>query len=129
MITFVQKAGILRAITKLNPEASQVKSLDAKTNEQIRLLTMKNGGNDAVRNEGQELKASFELANKQTFPKNLPVLLFVVKDDSEVAGWLELHQKQVEHLDKGKVIELTGTHYLHHTQSERIGEEVRGFMK
>ena len=128
VITFVQKAGILRAITKLNPEASQVKSLDAKTNEQIRLLTMKNGGNETVRNEGQELKGSFELANKQTFPKNLPVLLFVVKDDSEVAGWLELHQKQVEHLDKGKVIELTGTHYLHHTQSERIGEEVRGFL-
>ena len=129
LITFLQKAGIVRALTKLSPENSQVESLDAETNEQIRLLTMKNGGNETVRNEGKELKASFELANKQIFPKELPVLLFVVKDDSEVPDWLELHQKQVEHLNKGAVIELTGSHYLHHTQSKRITEEMQLFLK
>lgn len=128
LITYAQKAGIVRALTKLSPEISQVESLDAETNEQIRLLTMKNGGNETVRNEGRELKASFELANKQTFPKELPVLLFVVKDDTGVPGWLELHQKQVKPLNKGAVIELSGSHYLHHTQSKRITEEMQLFL-
>ncbi|MGX7377317.1 alpha/beta fold hydrolase [Carnobacterium maltaromaticum] len=126
---FLQKSGIFRLMVKLNPESFKVGDMDDATFEQIRLLTMKNMSNETMRKEGYALDQSFESAKKLSFPKELPVLLFVAeKNESTLDGWLELHQEQIAHSVKGEVIELPGTHYLHHTQSKQIVKDLNQFL-
>jgi len=48
----------------------------------------------------------------------LPVLLFA-DAISAVQGWTDQQQVQANSVDKGKLILLPGSHYLHHTQSKR----------
>lgn len=48
---------------------------------------------------------------------------------TELDGWLEMHDKQADSVSNGKVVELSGTHYIHHNQSPRIAEELESFLK
>lgn len=126
---FIQKSGLMRVIFKLNPEGFRIKGMDDDTFEQSRMLNLKNLYNETVRKEGKALDKTFEDAKKISFPKDLPLLLFVAKEnDATLKNWLELHQEQAATVDKEKVIELYGTHYLHHNQSKTIAADVKKLM-
>lgn len=126
---FIQKSGLMRVLVKLSPESFNVEGIHDKTYEQLRMLNLKNLSNDTVRKEGKALDKSFEESKKIAFPKNLPVLLFVAKEnEGTLDNWLELHEEQAESVTKGEVVELSGTHYLHHNQSKLIAEELKKFM-
>ena len=126
LIKFASNSGLLRLVTKVSPPDSSY--LDQETAEQMRMLTMKNSGNETVSRELSELGNSFELANSQRFPKTTPVLLFVAISEETRPDWVKLHEDTVAGLDHGKVIELPGDHYLHHTQAPKMAEELNHFF-
>jgi len=126
---FLQQSGILRLMVKLNPEGFRVEGMDDETYEQARLLTMRNMSNKVMRKEGKSLDDAFETSKKLAFPADLPLLLFIAeKHDLTVEGWAELHHEQIANSIKGEVIELPGTHYLHHTASKEIAEDTKQFL-
>ncbi|MER5838110.1 hypothetical protein ABT116_47315, partial [Streptomyces sp. NPDC002130] len=73
------------------------------------------------------LSSNFAEAIGRTFPADLPILLFAVQN-SEVEGWTALHEGQAASVDHGELVLLDGDHYLHHTKSKEIAENVNRFM-
>ncbi|PZL75823.1 alpha/beta hydrolase [Enterococcus plantarum] len=126
---FLKTAGVFRALIKVSPETGLGVSQDNPDFEQIKLLTMKNMSSPAMKDELQELRNSFTDSLGLTYPKNMPVLLFVADNDRNQKNWLEMHQDQVRGLEKGELIQLLGAHYLHHTQMETIVKETSIFLK
>lgn len=127
-IDFLKETGVFRALIKLNPESGLGTTKDNPDFEQIRLLTLKNMESRNLREELQQLDKSFPESKGLTYPKDLPVLLFVAKNDVNQVGWLELHEEQLVGLEHGKLIELEGAHYLHHTETPRIAKETTAFL-
>ncbi|MHC5229726.1 alpha/beta fold hydrolase [Enterococcus sp. LJL99] len=127
-IDFLKTAGIFRFMMKLNPEGTIGRPQSDPDFEQLKLLTLKNGSSRNMSEELQELSNSFPNSRGLTYPKNMPVLLFVAKNESNMDHWLEYHEDQVKGLDKGKVIELEGKHYLHHTQTPEIAKQIKLFL-
>lgn len=126
---FIQKSGLMRVLVKLSPESFKVEGMDDETFEQLRMLNMKNLSNDTVRKEGMALDETFKESKKLSFPKTLPILLFVAKEnDATLDNWLKLHKEQAASVINGEVVELEGTHYLHHNQSKAISNELKKFM-
>ncbi|WP_206912083.1 hypothetical protein IGL98_001443 [Enterococcus sp. DIV0840] len=126
---FIQKSGLMRVFIKLSPESFKVKGMDDETYEQLRMLNLKNLSNNNVRKEGKALDESFKESKKLAFPKNMPLLLFVAKEnDGALENWFELHEEQAATVTKGEAVELPGTHYLHHNQSKTIAEDLKKFM-
>lgn len=124
---FLAKAGVMRAFLKFFGEEKPKDESEAHRFEQKHMITMKVTGNNTLDREATSLSNSFKDAQKLAFPKDLPVLLFADKN-SAVKGWTELHQEQANSVDKGKLILLPGSHYLHHTQSKRIVAELESFL-
>jgi len=56
------------------------------------------------------------------------VLLFVVVDDSDVEGWVELHEAQAASVSRGVVVRMAGEHYLHRTLSAELADGIRAFL-
>lgn len=127
-IDFLKTAGVFRFIMNLDPEGTIGRPKSDPDFEQLKLLTMKNASSRNMREELQELSNSFPNSRGLIYPKYMPVLLFVAKNESNMDHWLEYHENQVDGLDKGEVIELDGKHYLHHTQTPEIAKQIKLFL-
>lgn len=101
---------------------------DAQQKEQMGLLSTRNGAAPTLINEMKNAPANFAAVSETTFPRELPVLLFVRSTDTDVAGWVDLHVSQAATVDNGRVITLEGGHYLHHTLSGRIAQDTAAFL-
>lgn len=128
VFNFLKEAGIFRAFIKLNPETAMGVETSNPNFEQIRLLTMKNLSSRNMAEELQELSHSFPDSRGLTYPEEMPVLLFVADNEATMPNWLEMHQAQVKNLEKGKLVQLKGGHYLHHTQTPSIAKEIKEFL-
>ena len=128
-LEFLKKSGLLRLMVKLGADPYASLPFDDKTVEQMKLITNTNMNNDTILNEMDHISSNFEGAHDLTFPKDLPLLLFVQANNEEVKGWIPLHEEQIKNSVHGKVITLDGSHYLHHTKFKEIAENVRSFMK
>lgn len=126
---FLKTVGVFRALITVNPEKGLGISQDNPDIKQIKLLTMKNMSSSAMRDELQELSNSFSDSRGLIYPKTMAILLFVADNDMNQENWLEMHRDQVRSLDRGKLIQLSGPHYLHHSQMEIIVEETNNFLK
>ena len=120
--------GVIRALSWVSGDADPG-PFDDRTAEQMRLLTTRNSTSPTMLDEMTRATSNFGAARDLTFPAALPVLLFVVKNDAEVDGWLELHNRQAASVDHGQVIALDGQHYLHHTQSPAIADDTTVFLE
>lgn len=69
-------------------------------------------------NEMGHIRTNFERALGTGFPKDLPLLLFVVAENEKTPEWLELHHRQAASVTNGTVVPLPGEHYLHDTHAE-----------
>lgn len=127
-INFLKKAGIFRLFIDSNPAKNLAMPKDDPNLEQVRMLTLKNSINDTLDNELDLLLDNFKKTEKMTLPENLPTILFVAMNDSR-ENWLEDHQKQIEQVKHGEIVQLEGSHYLHHTQSEAIAKETKRFIE
>lgn len=128
-IVALHDLGITRVLTALagqDPYAGL--PYDEHTKEQMSLLTTRNSAAPTLINEMNRVPANFTEASGMTFPRTLPVLLFVVSDDAEVAGWMALHEEQAASVDDGRVIAMAGGHYLHHTLSKEIAQDTEAFL-
>jgi pimeloyl-ACP methyl ester carboxylesterase len=115
--------GLLRVLSAIGGDTYAGLPYDEDTKEQMRFLTTKNSTAPTLLDEMDRTPENFASVSGQTFPSTLPVLLFVVQDDSDVDGWLELHEDQAASVDHGEVVPLDGEHYLHHTQSPQIARD------
>ncbi|MBD8704654.1 alpha/beta fold hydrolase [Frigoribacterium sp. CFBP 13712] len=120
--------GLLRVASALAGDAYEGMPYDEGAKEQMRLLTTKNSTAPTLLDEMERTPSNFASVSGATFPADLPLLLFVVQDDSDVDGWLGLHERQAASVERGEVVPLEGDHYLHHTQSPRIAAETDRFL-
>lgn len=126
---FLKKSGIGRLMLKLEDEDPYAGlPHDDETKEQMRMIMLKNFYNTSISNEMINFYRNFTAAENLTFPKELPLILFVTEDET-VKNWINLHEEQVKHSVHGKVMTLEGEHYLHHTRSKEIVENLRTFME
>lgn len=128
-LEFLKKSGLLRLMMNLGADPYASLTFDAKTVEQMKMISFKNMNNDTTLNEMDHISSNFKGAQGLTFPKELPLLLFVQADNQGVAGWIPLHEGQIKDSMHGKVVLMEGSHYLHHTKFKEITENVRTFMK
>ena len=120
--------GVIRALSWISGETDPG-PFDDRTAEQMRLLTTRNSTSPTMLDEMDRSRSNFGAARDLAFPTTLPVLLFVVKNDAELDGWRELHDKQAASVDHGQVVALDGEHYLHHTQSPAIADDTAAFLE
>ncbi|WP_440959992.1 alpha/beta fold hydrolase [Paenibacillus nitricinens] len=124
----LKQSGFFRLLVKIDPNQILSPNVDDKTKEQNRMITLKNMMNPNIINEAEHFPSNFKATETLKFPKDLPVLFFLVKDTTDVEGWEALHEDQIKDSLQGKMILLEGDHYLHHTRSKEIVQNFRSFM-
>lgn len=124
----LKKSGFMRLLVKLNPLQIVTPSDDEETKEQDRMISLKNMMNPNIISEAEHFKSNFKATETLNFPKDLPVIFFLVKDNTDVPGWESLHKEQINDSLHGKLMLLDGEHYLHHTRSKDIVENFRSFL-
>ncbi len=125
----LKKSGLARLIIKLSADPYAGLPYDDETKEQIRMITLKNLYNSSTSNEMENFYTNFMATEKLTFPRNLPLIFFIQANNSGVDRWIPLHEEQVKDSAHGKVMTMEGEHYLHHTKSKEIVENLKGFME
>ena len=72
-------------------------------------MSNKNSNSSTILNEMDHISSNFKGAQGLTFPKDLPLLLFVQANNEGVEGWIPLHEGQIKDSVHGKVITMDGT--------------------
>jgi len=124
----LKKAGFVRVAITLSGSPYDGLAYDEGTKEQLNLLNLKNMYNSTTINEMKNISTNFKAARGMTFPKELPLILFIQANNTGVEGWIPLHEEQIKDSAHGKVLTFDGSHYLHHTKSKEIAESFRSFM-
>lgn len=127
-VSLLQKSGFYRLLVKLNPALIMTPNVDEATKQQIKMITLKNTMNPDIVSEAQLLPTNFKAVQGLEFPKNLPVIFFLVQNDPDIKNWTTQHEEQIKNSVNGKVVLLDGTHYLHYTQSKAIADDLKSFM-
>ncbi len=130
LFTFLRESGMMRLLTQLGGDPYEKLGYDAEMSKQIRMITNRVSNNPTMMNEMRHISSNFGEAREADakFPAGLPLILFVNKEDAEVADWSKLHEEQVAPAEHGKMVEMNGGHYLHHKNSPEIAKELRAFM-
>lgn len=127
-VSLLQKSGFYRLLVKLNPALIMTPDVDEATKQQIKMITLKNTMNPDIVSEAQLLPTNFKAVQGLEFPKNLPVIFFLVQNDADIKNWKTQHEEQIKNSVNGKVVLLDGTHYLHYTQSKAIADDLKKFI-
>lgn len=124
----LRRLGITRLLGHLAGDAYAGLPYDARTKEQMRLLSTKNAAAATMMDEVSRAPANFAAAREIAFPERIPLLLFVRSNDEDANTWMRLHTEQAASVVHGKVVFLEGDHYLHHTLSAKIAEDTTAFL-
>ncbi|GAA3283696.1 alpha/beta fold hydrolase [Paenarthrobacter aurescens] len=116
--------GLLRLMTAASSASDTVAYTD-HAREQMQMLANRNSLSPTYLNEMGHIKSNFQNALGTTFPKDLPLLLFVVAENKQTPEWLELHHRQAASVTNGTVVPLPGEHYLHHTHADEVADGFR----
>ncbi|WP_334149599.1 alpha/beta fold hydrolase [Microbacterium sp.] len=128
VIVTLGNLGITRILSGVAEDPYAGLPYDEATKAQMALLTNRNAAAPTLVDEMDRTPANFAAVSGATFPASLPLLLLVATEDADVEGWLSLHEAQAASVDHGTLIELPGSHYLHHTLSSEIAQDVRTFL-
>ncbi|WP_235500252.1 alpha/beta hydrolase [Leifsonia sp. Root227] len=96
--------------------------------KQMGILSLRNGFTATYADEMEHFASNFRDAQRLSFPKELPLLLFVQDDNTDVPGWLALHEEQAAASDRSELVRLKAGHYLHHTKSPEIAAAAEAFL-
>jgi pimeloyl-ACP methyl ester carboxylesterase len=124
----LKSLGILRVLTAIAPDPTAGLPYDTATKRQLAILANRNAMNPTLLDEIAHTPANFRAARSQSFPADLPILMFVVGDDPELADWVSLHEAQLAGIDRSELVLLDGGHYLHHTESPQMGADIKRFL-
>lgn len=127
-MTAAKFLGLTRVMVELSGDPYAGLPYDEKTKEQMKILSLKNMLSVSYTNEMTHISSNFVAAQSLSFPKDLPVLLFVQANNESVPGWIPLHEEQAASVDRGEVVVLDADHYLHHTKSKEISAVFSRFM-
>lgn len=122
----MKNLGLMRLLLALDDGLGDTVYSD-HAREQMRMLSNRNSLSPTYLNEMAHFGANFDLARGTNFPKDLPLLLFVVSNNDENPDWLGLHERQAANVDDGTVAPLDGSHYLHHSHATTIAETFRAW--
>ncbi|TVX93759.1 alpha/beta hydrolase [Paenibacillus agilis] len=125
----LKKSGFGRLLVKTGASPYDGLPFDDATKEQMEMLALKNMYEPTTLNEMEHIYANFQAAQHLKFPKDLPLLLFVQGNNTDRKDWVSLHEEQAKDSVHGKVMTYDGSHYLHHTRSKEIVENLRTYMK
>lgn len=126
---FLQTSGLMRFLKNVSADPYKSMDYDEHTIEQMNLISNQVSSNSTLMNELKNLGSNFKNAEKLTYPRHLPMLLFVQSNNTANPNWLPLHEEQIKQSDQGKLIPMEGSHYLHHTKYKEIAEEFKAYMK
>ncbi|GAA1793912.1 alpha/beta hydrolase [Leucobacter iarius] len=125
LMRWMKWLGISRQLDAAGPDPLEGLPYSDEQRAQNRILSLRNSLSSAFVNEADATSVNFRNAEKLRFPTGLPVLLLVARDpNAPEPGWLDLHRRQAAQTPDGRVVELSGPHYLHHVQAPRIAEEI-----
>ncbi len=124
----LNRLGIIRVLSAISGDPYAGMQFDDEAKRQMRLLSTKNSMGPAILDEMRLAPENFAALRDARFPESLPVLLLVATEDTEVAGWVDLHEQQAETVAHGEMKLFAGGHYLHHTHSPEIAAETTAFL-
>jgi len=93
--------------------------------QQLAMFSNRNSLSPTYLNGMAHIPSNFAASLDTAFPKNLPVLFFVVADNTTSPDWIRLHERQAAAVTDGTVVPLAGEHYLHHTHAPEIAAGFR----
>ncbi|GLB26899.1 alpha/beta hydrolase [Lacrimispora xylanolytica] len=132
-LTMLNTLGILRNLSYLSPSADDgMNKENYYSAEQVKLkkmATIWNSLNISVINEMNTVNANTKELYDVKYPNDLPVLAFLSKDTEDTdQDWLSLHEELISNDKIQKVETLSGGHYLHWTNADKIAEMTKEFI-
>ncbi|MFI8624948.1 alpha/beta fold hydrolase [Bacillus altitudinis] len=128
-LQLLNQSGFYRLLLKVNPDQLVMPNVDQQTKDQIKMLTFRNFLNESQASEAENFTNNFKTAERLHFPKRLPVVFYLAdQTEKETPNWKPMHEELLKHVDHGKVVTFKGGHYLHHTKSKEIADDVREFL-
>ena len=125
LLAAAKNLGIARLIGAFDGEGGVDAVYSAEAREQMRLFSHRNSLAPTYLNEMAHISTNFRNALGTSFPKDLPLLLFVEADNGNNDDWFALHERQAAEVLDGTVVPIAGEHYLHHTHSPELAAEFR----
>ncbi|WP_253200479.1 hypothetical protein [Clostridium sp. CF012] len=94
-----------------------------------KIATAWNSGNISVTNEFNMVYTNTKELFDVKYPNNLPVLSFLLKEAVDVEKeWLPLHEEVISNPHIQKIEILSGAHYLHWTNADKIAKMSKEFI-
>ncbi|WP_349925266.1 alpha/beta hydrolase [Bacillus altitudinis] len=128
-LQLLNQSGFYRLLLKVKTDQLVMPNVDQQTKDQIKMLTFRNFLNESQASEAENFTNNFKNAERLHFPKRLPVVFYLAdQTEEETPSWKPMHEELLKHVDHGKVVTFKGGHYLHHTKSKEIADDVREFL-
>ncbi|KML19201.1 alpha/beta hydrolase [Bacillus sp. LK10] len=128
-LQLLNQSGFYRLLLKVNPDQLVMPNVDQQTKDQIKMLTFRNFLNESQASEAENFTNNFKTAERLHFPKRLPVVFYLAdQTEKETPNWKPMHEELLKNVDHGKIVTFKGGHYLHHTKSKEIADDVREFL-
>lgn len=128
-LQLLHQSGFYRLIVKMNPDQLVMPKVDDQTKAQIKMLTFRNFLDESQASEAENFRNNFKNAQRLHFPKKLPVAFYLAdQTEKETPNWKPMHEELLKNVDHGKIVTFKGGHYLHHTKSKEIADDVREFL-
>ncbi|MET3901821.1 hypothetical protein [Paenarthrobacter sp. 4246] len=99
---------VLRLVAAAGDGYGDAYSDYAREQMQMQMLTQWNSISSTYLNEMTHVRTNFEHALGTGFAGELPLLLFVVSDNTKTPEWLALHRRQASSVADGTVVQLPG---------------------
>lgn len=133
ILKYVNAFGIIRDITYLLPSTDDgMNEGNYYSAEQLKLKKMStawNTVNVSVINEFNMVNSNTTELYDVKYPNDLPVFSILSKDSVDAGdGWLPLHQELITNADIQKIEILSGGHYLHWKNADKIAEMTKDFI-
>lgn len=128
-LQLLNQSGFYRLLLKVKTDQLVMPNVDQQTKDQIKMLTFRNFLNESQASEAENFTNNFKNAERLHFPKRLPVVFYLAdQTEEETPSWKPMHEELLKHVDHGKIVTFKGGHYLHHTKSKEIADDVREFL-
>jgi len=132
-LTLLNNLGIIRDITYLLPSTDDgMNQNNYYTKEQLKIKKMAtawNSVNVSVINEFNRVNANTKELYDVKYPYDLPVISFLVEDiEGNDPEWIPLHEELISNTEIQKIETLSGTHYLHWTNADKIADMTKEFI-
>lgn len=122
-----KRLGLARVLAAVAGDGLDGTVYSDEAREQMRMISNRTSLSSTYLDEMSHISTNFEDAIGETFPADLPLLLFVVEHNEKNPDWLGLHERQAASVADGTVVPLDGEHYLHHTRSPEIADAFRAW--